>query len=870
MNLFVIFSSFEMMLSYTNIVIGIILLIKQIHDIRRNVISRTLTFTKTYFLFILINCCLSIFDSLIYPERTLYYVYILIFLGIGNIMFYFKLRPKNIPNLLLKKPELKSYPRGKVRIGTIFHEQKILKKFKLNIEDIKRHIIIYGQTGTGKTWFLKNFLYQFSKNFPEIPFMLFEFKGEYSDLSSTISNVDIIRPGENFKINLFDCDIFQKEIYVEILFDSLKSCQIIEGNADFSPQMEKVLVDVLKKVCFDSKNQSWNTLFTIMDEYTVQNVRNIPMLNQTIISIKNRLRRYASGTLSSLFNFSEDSDHISDLLSKNCVIDLGHILKLGGSKEDVIFFANLILKWIWEFNMKKNPSDSLNHITIFEDASYIASRKLLETSHLSTYLEDIALLLRGKGEALITLTTTLDISKNIILNSGTKFFFKFNENPEDINYFIGLKSQDHIDINALNIGFCLAKIDSISEVFLLKGETLRNDKKRIKRKEKIVTQRKNNISFKKNKKKKDFSQLDANNKVLKSKSRIINEESNHEGCANEMQINKDETHFSLTKLIQQAEELYLIENYRQSTEILSIVLHDLKKNSKNFINIDHNPDIINEINDIIDKKIEKSLENEVLSSNEILNMLNITKRINQKYFLNKIEVSKPLEQNHLPLLNQNPMLKKKVDIIQTEKKINNQSSSAPGIMLFYFNMITGPEKYYEINKLKLPDHIEQKIAKSMDTNSGEFCLEIEGYFFYINIFSIESIWARGKEEIIQLVIFYNLTEFNKNFMLSRLKKKTHSLIKALKQRKTLFYAFYLLDPTKMHIKGEEIKKESIFIKMEVKKIYNHFVYQNNSKHKIEAIFNKEYRLDNIDFEYFNSIIEELLLIEKSNPSFNSK
>ena len=875
MNPFTVFTSFEIILTSIDMAIGIFLFIKQIHDLILKEIPRILILYKTYFLLILINCCVSGFGSFVLPRRNLCDEFIMFFIGIVNLLLYFKLRPKNIPNLNLKKPELKSYPKGKVKIGTIFHEKKVLKKFKLNIEDIKRHIIIYGQTGTGKTWFLKNILYQFSKNYSDIPFMLFEFKGEYSDLSNIIPNVDIIRPGDNFKINLFDSDIFQKEIYVEILFDSLKSCQIIEGNADFSPQMEKVLIDVLKKVCFDSKSPSWETLFEIMDKYARQNVKSIPQLNQTIISIKNRLRRYASGTLSSLFNFGDDSDHISDLLSKNCVIDLGHVLKLGGSKEDVIFFANLILKWIWEFNMKKKPSDSLNHITIFEDASYIASKKLLETSHLSTYLEDIALLLRGKGEALITLTTTLDISKNIILNSGTKFFFKFNEKPEDITYYIGLKSQDQIDVNALNIGFCLAKIDSIPDVFLLKGDILKNCEKKSMINEKRAVPLKNEILFTK-KIPRTFQLVVEKNKKTLLNSRNLNEGSHNEETVYEMQTKKKKNNFSLTKLIQQAEELYLIENYKQSTEILSTVLNDLKDNLKNIITANTKKENLNEIYNFIIKKLEKAMKKEIFSSNEILNILNITKKVNQKYILKKIVVSEHAEQNHHSSKKQNPTLIKNVNlclndkVLQTEKQMAQQTSPPLGIILYYFNMITGPEKYFEINKFNLPDHIEQKVSQSMDMNSGEFCLEIEEYFFYINIFRLESIWARGKEEIIQLVFLFHVADFEKNFTLSKLKKEVHTLIRSLKQRKTLFYAFYLLDPTKRHIKDEEIKKESIFIKKELKKMYTYFLKQNNSNYQIKENFTRENKLTKADFDLFNSIIEDLLLIERRNPSLNSK
>ncbi|MHA1563055.1 MAG: helicase HerA domain-containing protein, partial [Promethearchaeota archaeon] len=86
----------------------------------------------------------------------------------------------------LKKPDFKDYKKGTINLGTILYNREILRKFKLNIEDLKRHMLIYGQTGTGKTTFLNNFLHHFVKLYPNIHFILFEFKGEYGELMKDV------------------------------------------------------------------------------------------------------------------------------------------------------------------------------------------------------------------------------------------------------------------------------------------------------------------------------------------------------------------------------------------------------------------------------------------------------------------------------------------------------------------------------------------------------------------------------------------------------------------------------------------------------------------------------------------------------------
>ncbi len=362
----------------------------------------------------------------------------------------------------------------KITLGTIIYKNHFLKKFAMSIEDIKRHILIYGQTGTGKSSFLMYFLKRFSRLYSKTPFTLFEFKGEYEPLTEHITDLQVLKPGYNFSINLFDKDIFSQDNYVEILFDSLKSCRILDNNADFSPQMEKVLVDVLRDTCNDSSFPNWNKFYRIMDKYVSNQKNSIPMLNQTIISIKNRLRRYSEGPLKAVFNNSSNCIKISDILKKNTIIDLGNLLKVGGSKQDLIFFSNLILKWIWETAMNRNPTDNLKHLTIFEDVSYIASKKMVELSKVSLYLEDIALLLRGKGEALISLSTSLDISKNIILNAGTKLFFKFNEKMDEIVHHIGLENEKSRNFRDIQTGMCIIKTYSQPNSFLLYTNHLQN------------------------------------------------------------------------------------------------------------------------------------------------------------------------------------------------------------------------------------------------------------------------------------------------------------------------------------------------------------------------------------------------------------
>jgi len=143
------------------------------------------------------------------------------------------------------------------------------------------------------------------------------------------------------------------------------------------------------------------------------------MLKQTLISVNNRIRRFSQGPLKALFK-PNDKITLDNLFKMNVILDLSSIIRLGGEKEDALFFLNMILKYLWDKNLANGALDyeGIKHLTIIEDAQYFAPQGLIKKSKLTSYLEDIALLQRGTGECLITLATRPDISKEILANNG--------------------------------------------------------------------------------------------------------------------------------------------------------------------------------------------------------------------------------------------------------------------------------------------------------------------------------------------------------------------------------------------------------------------------------------------------------------------
>ncbi len=448
----------------------------------------------------------------------------------ASIILFFLSFLQNDENIIdLEIPTQLSNKKGNIPIGRIIKGKAKKQKFYLAIKDLEKHMFICGATGTGKSNFLQNFLINFKKEY-NIPFFIVEFKGEYHFLQKSIEDVLVLWPGENFSINIFNPEKVSPIIHAERIFDILKSGKFLdESSVEYSPQMEKVLVEILVNVCESTKYQNWKGFEYFCQNYLKKNRNQIPMLAQTLVSIKNRIRRFSVGPLKALFE-NKNEINIYDLFKMNIIMDLSSIIRLGGEKEDALFFLNMILKYLWDINLTKGSFGfkGIEHITIIEDAQYFAPQDLMKKSKLTTYLEDIALLQRGTGECLITLATRPDISKEILANNGVVLTFKNHMEKDFMCELLNIDVENRNYLSILEEGQCIIRLNSIKESFLLSIPLIKHNSIS------ISEIRKNNRKF-----------LNMNKFDLlsnpKSKNAINNNKLQKEGLKNKnQQLNKSE------------------------------------------------------------------------------------------------------------------------------------------------------------------------------------------------------------------------------------------------------------------------------------------------------------------------------------------
>lgn len=442
-----------------------------------------------YFLYsesreILKNLSTKPFEILIFNLTIAFYAFSIIL----HLLTLIELRKKDIKLTIPSKIEAK---RGEINIGKVVDGNKDKYTFKLSLNDLEKHMFICGATGTGKSNFLQNLLINFNHNF-NFPFLLVEFKGEYHFLQSILENLLILWPGINFSINIFNPLESDPDIHAERTFDILKSGQFFAETSEFSPQMEKVLVEILSDVCKDPNKRNWSGFEHYCEKYLTNKMNDIPMLNQTLISIKNRIRRYSNGPLKILFEKHNTID-FENIFNQRILLDLSSIIRLGGEKKDIFFFLNMLLKYLWDNNLSKGSYsyNGISHFTIVEDAQYFAPQSSLNSNKLTSYLEDIALLQRGTGECLITLSTRPSISKEILANNGIVLSFKNHFEKDIMCELLNLREENKHYLSILNKGECIIRINSIKKPFLLSIPYIRRGKYEV---SEIIKNNKNTLS----------------------------------------------------------------------------------------------------------------------------------------------------------------------------------------------------------------------------------------------------------------------------------------------------------------------------------------------------------------------------------------
>jgi len=362
---------------------------------------------------------------------------------------------------------------GDIYIGKVVFEGSYVSDAYLSLDDLAHHMIILGQTGSGKSTFVKNILLQLVRKKPQINWLIIDFKGEYSDVFKKMGKkigVKIYTPGHkssSFKLNLFEPYREAPEVHAMRIYSIMTDIfhEMFEGEStDFSSQMRRVLYEAIYNVVVDKSKRCFEALINEIKNIATKN----NSLERTALALLNRLHIMYNGILKNVFTDDMEKCITPEYLLKNkVIIDMSYIREKG-SIRDIRFLMNVIVKFLLIESFSRGLS-TLQNLLVIEEAQFLVPEIFYKrTSADFSTVEDMIHIERSFGIGIIAISTRPIISSNILANAGIKVAFKNDFDFDKIAKFFGFKDTEANIMREIPFYFAIISHFRESKPFMIK------------------------------------------------------------------------------------------------------------------------------------------------------------------------------------------------------------------------------------------------------------------------------------------------------------------------------------------------------------------------------------------------------------------
>lgn len=322
--------------------------------------------------------------------------------------------------------------RGIIDIGWQLQCGERAAPFRINIEDIRRHILILGKTGTGKSRLARIIINEIiQRKLSNV--WIFDFHKEYLDLA-TKYNFQVYEPGaaaRPLQINIFDSQYEERESYSSFLTAVLLETIKMRGE-EVTAQMERA-ISYATWMTVNSQNPSPLVFLRNLFEWCKEAEETLPSAIYTFYAVTNRLKPFFSGVSKNIFWVERNNIDIVDLANRNVIFDLSYLFKRN-LKNEIFLLVNILLRYIVMAMFRREnllPEETPPKLVLLiEEGRYLVPWRKISTTMSTTAVEDFATLARKYGLGLIVVAQSpYLISQDIVSNSGTLFLMN-TEIPE--------------------------------------------------------------------------------------------------------------------------------------------------------------------------------------------------------------------------------------------------------------------------------------------------------------------------------------------------------------------------------------------------------------------------------------------------------
>ena len=358
-----------------------------------------------------------------------------------------------VPEFELPNP-VEVHEGNKLQLGYILVGDERVQDLLIEVESLRKTLTIFGRIGTGKTTLVKLLLRELVKTAPDIDFLVFDYKNELKEVIKTApeaiaKDIMVYVPVSDYaplQVNIFDPRERVIEEHVNDLIGLFREVysRMFSDYEELSPQMERVLTDVLKRVVESPslRQAGFEGFMLELERYGKEHQQKFSFLDRTITALENRLNRFREGALGKIFNVKASNIDLERLLSQKMVINLAYMRAHGCTEEDTRFLMNLLMLYYSRSAHSRGLQDYLRNMVIAEEAQYLVPelhRKVFSID--GTVTQRLPILLRAFGVGFVLIATRPTIAEDIIENSYSKISFQLGRDAEILQKYMNLNEE---------------------------------------------------------------------------------------------------------------------------------------------------------------------------------------------------------------------------------------------------------------------------------------------------------------------------------------------------------------------------------------------------------------------------------------------
>lgn len=343
--------------------------------------------------------------------------------------------------------------------------------FLFPIDYFSNHILISGQTGTGKSRFAFNLAIK-TANYPlpsSIKLLIIDVEGEWKNIIPNLKEkTDYYDVASNLRINPFDLKdpALIRELFRQTVFKGIE-----EEYVDLSAQMNFVLQEVI------AESNNMQELIQKIKDYNRQKLTG---LDKTKTALLVRLDPFLRSPLKEIFACKKSNPDFNKLGDVNTIIDLHALDSLVAYNSELRLIYNLITTYFLRKMLGREPTDAVSNLFIADEAQLLVPKilhKLIVTESFPA--TEIATRLRKRGCGLLLITQSpSNLEPDIVKNSATKITFRLQDQQDvkliaDSAGFVDIAEYEYLSDNLVRLPKRKAIVcTSEQEPFLVTAENL--------------------------------------------------------------------------------------------------------------------------------------------------------------------------------------------------------------------------------------------------------------------------------------------------------------------------------------------------------------------------------------------------------------